>query len=164
MKKITIREAVQEDLPVLLRFEQKLIEAERPMDPTIRPGELHYYDIGEFIADEEVRVLVAEVDGQIVSSGYGKAQPARPYLDHAQYAHLGFMYTLPEFRGMGINGMIIDKLKTWAYDKGLKEVRLTVYQENDPAIAAYEKAGFEKHLIEMRLPRPGVDDGSDRAG
>lgn len=157
MDKITIREAVREDLPVLLQFEKKLIEAERPMDPTIRPGELHYYDIGAFIADQEVLVLVAESDGQVVSSGYGKAKPARSYLDHEQYAHLGFMYTLPEYRGKGINGMIIEKLKNWAYSKGLREVRLTVYQENEPAIAAYEKTGFKKHLIEMRLPRPIED-------
>lgn len=157
MDKITIREAVREDLPVLLQFEKKLIEAERPMDPTIRPGELHYYDIGAFIADQEVLVLVAEADGQVVSSGYGKAKPARPYLDHEEYAHLGFMYTVPEYRGKGINGMIIEKLKNWAYSKGLREVRLTVYQENEPAIAAYEKTGFKKHLIEMRLPRPTED-------
>jgi ribosomal protein S18 acetylase RimI-like enzyme len=152
--KITIREAVREDLPVLLKFEQRLIEAERPMDPTIRKGELHYYDIGAFIEDKEVKVLVAEVDGQIVSSGYGIAKSTRPYLDHDQYAHLGFMYTLPEFRGRGINGMIIESLKEWAGQKGLREVRLTVYQENEPAIASYEKSGFQKHLIEMRLRLP----------
>jgi GNAT superfamily N-acetyltransferase len=154
MKQITIREAVLEDLPVLLGFERLLIEAERPMDPTIRQGELHYYDIGEFIRDAEVRVVVAVIDSQVVSSGYAKPKPARPYLDHEKYAHLGFMYTLPEFRGMGINRLIIEDLKTWAYKKGLYEIRLTVYQDNHPAIAAYEKAGFQKHLIEMRLPRP----------
>lgn len=152
MKKITIREAVPADLPVLLQFEQELIQAERPMDPTIREGELHYYDIGEFIRDKEVKVVVAEVDGQVVSSGYGKAKPARPYLDHPEFAHLGFMYTLPEYRGMGINSLIVETLKTWAYQKGLREIRLTVYWDNDPAITAYEKAGFKKHLIEMRLP------------
>ena len=154
MKKITIRDAVRADLPTLLEFERNLIEAERPMDPTIRDGELHYYDIGEFIANAEVKVVVAEVNGQVVSSGYAMAKPARPYLDHQEYAHLGFMYTLPAYRGKGINGMIIDELTAWAYRRGLEEVRLTVYGDNHPALAAYEKAGFQKHLVEMRLPRP----------
>ncbi len=157
MKKITIREAVLEDLPVLLEFERRLIETERPMDPTIRKGDLHYYDIGEYIKDPEVRVVVAEADGQVISSGYCKPKTARAYLDHQDYAHLGFMYTLPEFRGREINRMIVEDLTAWAYDRGLHEIRLTVYQRNDPAIAAYEKAGFRKHLIEMRMPRPGEE-------
>ncbi len=157
MKKITIREAVPEDLPVLLEFERCLIEAERPMDPTIREGDLHYYDIGEFISDPEVRVVVAEAEGQVVSSGYCKPKLARSYLDHEEFAHLGFMYTLPEYRGMGIIRMVIEDLRAWAYAKDLYEIRLTVYQNNDPALTAYEKAGFRKHLIEMRLPRPGEE-------
>lgn len=157
MKKITIRDAVQGDLPVLLQFEKNLIEAERPMDPTIREGDLHYYDIGEFIANDEIKVVVAEVDGEVVSSGYAMAKPARPYLDHQDYAHLGFMYTLPAYRGQGLNGMIIEELRAWAYQNGLEEVRLTVYWENHPALTAYEKAGFKKHLVEMRLPNPGKE-------
>ncbi|MGB5500466.1 MAG: GNAT family N-acetyltransferase, partial [Maribacter sp.] len=31
------------------------------------------------------------------------------------------------------------------------EIRLTVYDENHAAIRAYEKVGFKKHIIEMRL-------------
>ena len=63
----------------------------------------------------------------------------------------GFMYTAPSFRGSGINARIIDVLKDWALTKGLREIRLTVYEDNLAAIRAYEKYGFKKHLIEMRL-------------
>ena len=154
MKEILIREAVQDDLPVLLQFEQLLIEAERPFDPTIRDGEISYYDLKDLIDNESARVVVAEINGKIVSSGYGVPKPARHYLDHQKYAYLGFMYTLPEYRGRGINSMIIDDLKSWAYRLGLHEIRLTVYQDNTPAIAAYRKVGFNEHIIEMRLPAP----------
>jgi ribosomal protein S18 acetylase RimI-like enzyme len=61
------------------------------------------------------------------------------------------MYTCPDFRGKGINKMIIDTLKNWSTANGLKEIRLTVYDENQGAIRAYEKVGFKKHIIEMRL-------------
>lgn len=152
MKDVHIREAVESDLETLLRFEQELIEAERPFDPTIGNGKLHYYDIKEFIANKEVKVVVAIVDDQIVSTGYGMVKAARSYLDHEQYAYLGFMYTLPTYRGKGINGKIVEVLTKWARSRGLFEVRLTVYQDNVPAIAAYEKVGFKKHIIEMRIP------------
>ena len=61
------------------------------------------------------------------------------------------MYTDEDFRGMGINALIVEELKNWSNTNGFKEIRLTVYNENLPAIKAYEKVGFKKHIIEMRL-------------
>lgn len=148
---VIIREARLQDLPELLGFEQKLIEAERPFDPTIRQPPVNYYDLKALLLDEQVGVYVAEYKGMLVSSGYGMARKARHYLDHEEYAYLGFMYTLPEFRGKGINQMILKALQDWAKSMGLNELRLTVYEDNLPAVKAYEKAGFRKHIVEMRL-------------
>ncbi len=148
---VTIREARPEDLKTLLDFEQEVIKAERPFDPTIRQPPVNYYDLKALLLDKEVGVYVAEYEGKLVSSGYGMVRKARHYLDHENYAYLGFMYTLPEFRGKGINQMILDALKAWAKKMGLIELRLTVYEDNLPAIRAYEKAGFRKHIVEMRM-------------
>ena len=151
MEGLIIRDATVEDLPVLKAFEQELIKAERPFDPTIRQDPISYYDLEEYVKDDEVKVVVAEIEGTLVSSGYAYARPARTYLDHEEYAYLGFMYTQPEYRGRGLNQKIIQVLMDWAKDNDLKEVRLTVYNENVPAIKAYEKVGFREHLNEMRL-------------
>lgn len=148
---IHIREATASDLPVLLEFEQAIIKAERPFDPTLADNPISYYDLGKMIQDPDIGVIVAETNNKIISSGYAVIKPARHYLDHTQYAYLGFMYTIPEFRGRGVNGKIVEVLKEWAVVRGLKEIRLTVYDDNDPAIKAYEKVGFKKHLIEMRM-------------
>ncbi|WP_222983537.1 GNAT family N-acetyltransferase [Flagellimonas meishanensis] len=150
-KKATVREATAKDLPILLSFEQELIRAERPFDPTIREDPVSYYDLGKLLEDNEALVVVAEVDGRIVSSGYAVKRSARHYLDHEYYSYLGFMYTHPEFRGEGINGLIMERLLEWSKQRGLEEVRLTVYEDNIPAIKAYEKVGFKKHIVEMRL-------------
>jgi ribosomal protein S18 acetylase RimI-like enzyme len=45
----------------------------------------------------------------------------------------------------------MEKLVEWCKNRGLKEMRLGVYDSNEPALRAYEKAGFKKHLITMRL-------------
>ena len=151
MEGLIIRDAQLKDLPVLKAFEQELIKVERPFDPTIRPDPVSYYDLEEYVKSERVKVVVAEVDKSIVSSGYAYAKQARTYLDHEQYAYLGFMYTKPEFRGKGINQKIVENLMDWAQKNQLKEVRLTVYNDNVPAIRAYEKAGFKNHINEMRV-------------
>lgn len=151
MKDIKVRDAVLDDLPVLLEFEQGVISAERPFDPTLDDDPIVYYDLRDLIVRDDALVVVAVHDDNIVSSGYALKKEARPYVNHEHYAYLGFMFTLPEYRGKGINARIIEALKEWSYSRGLKEIRLTVYDENIGAIRAYEKAGFKKHIIEMRL-------------
>ncbi|MEM8510417.1 MAG: GNAT family N-acetyltransferase [Bacteroidota bacterium] len=151
MESIVVRDAVLDDLPVLLDFEQEIIKAERPFDPTIQSGSVNYYNLSDYIADATVKVVVAQYGNEIVGSGYALRKSARHYLDHNEYAYLGFMYVLPAFRGKGINQGITQKLMEWAREQGLFEVRLTVYENNIPAIKAYEKSGFEKHLNEMRI-------------
>ncbi|WP_228238768.1 GNAT family N-acetyltransferase [Allomuricauda sp. M10] len=148
---IQIRRATLQDLPILLDFEQGIVEAERPFDVTIRQGKVSYYDLEKMVQDPKSCVVVAEVDGKIVSSGYAISKPARHYLDHEFYAYLGFMYTDGAYRGRGINAMVVDALKKWSQEQGFKEIRLTVYNDNVGAIKAYEKVGFKKHIIEMRL-------------
>jgi len=148
---VHLRQAREADLPVLRAMEQALVREERPFDPTIRPDPVHYHDLPALLADPESRVLIAEADGVAVACGFGSRRQPRHYLDHDAYAYLGLMYTLPQYRGQGINGRIIADLKRWAVSRGLNEIRLTVYQDNEPALRAYEKAGFKRHLVEMRL-------------
>ncbi|MGI9552678.1 MAG: GNAT family N-acetyltransferase [Aurantibacter sp.] len=151
MDDIIIRKATTDDLPSLLEFEQGIIKFERPYDPTLEEDPISYYDLGALIKSENAEVLVAEHNEKIVASGYAKIKRARHYLDHENYSYLGFMFTRPEFRGKGINKKIIEVLRGWSLSRGLKEIRLTVYDDNVGAIKAYEKTGFKKHLIEMRL-------------
>jgi len=61
------------------------------------------------------------------------------------------MYVKPEHRGQGISQAIIKHICNWFSSKNLEEIRLTVYDQNPRAIRAYEKVGFKKHFIEMRL-------------
>ncbi len=151
MSDFTVRAAKLEDLTVLLEFEQGIIKAERPMDPTLAPDPISYYDISELIRSEEAEVIVVEYNSKVIASGYAKIKRALPYLRHESYSYLGFMFTEPDFRGKGVNKLIVDELRKWSISKGLQEIRLTVYDDNPGAIRAYEKVGFKKHLIEMRL-------------
>ena len=146
-----VRKATLSDLPVLLEFEQGLIAAERPMDPTIQDGDISYYDISEFIKNSDSEVFVVEENGQILASGVARIRGDRHYLKHKRIGYLGFMFVPEEHRGRGLNKLIVDALLDWCRDQGLDEIRLDVYQVNDPAIRAYEKAGFTKHLINMRM-------------
>ena len=148
---IVVREASEKDLHVLYQFEQGVIEAERPFDSTLRQGLIHYYDLPGLIRSPKAQLLVAELEGKIIASGYARIDPSKEYLAHTHHAYLGFMYVVPELRGRGVNKRIIDELKNWARIQNVTELRLEVYVDNSSAIRAYEKLGFEQHMLEMRM-------------
>ncbi|WP_347217849.1 GNAT family N-acetyltransferase [Chryseobacterium sp.] len=146
------REATEQDLEILLTFEQGIVSAERPFNNTLIDGEIHYYDLNEFIQSPDATLIVVENDDEIVASGYALIKKSeKDYNQFKNYSYLGFMYVKPEYRGKGINKIITDELINWSKSKGVSEIRLDVYAENASAVKAYEKAGFEPHLLTMRL-------------
>ena len=151
MDTIQFRSATIEDLPTLYSFEQGIITAERPFDPTLKPDPISYYDLKAYVLSNEVEVMVAHNGPEVIASGYAKIINGKEYHKHDNYAYLGFMYVKPEYRGKGIIKNITDTLISWARSKSISEVRLEVYNDNTPAIKAYEKSGFKKHMIEMRV-------------
>ena len=151
MNNLIFRPAVNSDLPTLLEFEQGIISYERPFNPTIRAQEVTYYDIEGFIDNPNAEVVVGTVNGKIIASGYALIKPAAPQFKYKTYVHLGFMYVHPEYRGKGINRLLIKELTNWAKKQGVLEIRLQVYSENVAAVRAYEKAGFKQLMVEMRL-------------
>lgn len=151
MEKVIIRPASSADLAILRNFEQGVITAERPFDSTLKSSSIQYYDLEEMLIADHILLVVAEIEGQLVGSGYARIQTAKPYLQHERYAYLGFMYVDNEHRGKGINQKIMEALKSWATKQKISELRLEVYAENLSAIKAYEKVGFQKHMIEMRI-------------
>jgi ribosomal protein S18 acetylase RimI-like enzyme len=148
---IITRHATNEDLPKLGKILQMLVEAERPFDPTLKDGDIYYYDLKALIAEDNTAVLVVEANGDIIGSGYAQIRSGKSYERHDFFGYLGFMLVIPEFRGKGINRLLMNELKQWILSKGITEVRLEVYHENDAAVRAYEKVGFNKFITTMRF-------------
>jgi ribosomal protein S18 acetylase RimI-like enzyme len=151
MATISTRCATQADLPLLLEFEQGVIKAERPFTDNLKDGHITYYDLEQLISSDSAQLLVAEVDGVPAGSGYAAIRQSRPYQKRSSHAYLGFMYVEPRFRGRGINKQVIAALEAWSRSRGVYELVLDVYDENAPAIRAYEKTGFRRSLLEMRM-------------
>ncbi|MEM7328450.1 MAG: GNAT family N-acetyltransferase [Pseudomonadota bacterium] len=151
MSAIIIRPARPEDLATLLSFEQGIIRAERPFDHTLKPDPISYYDIEAMIESEDAEVAVAELNGQLIGSGYAMKKSSRHYVNPSHHAYIGFLYVDPVHRGQGVNKRVLDHLFEWARHNGLPEIHLTVYPDNAPAIRAYEKTGFDPYILEMRL-------------
>ena len=148
-----LRPASVKDLPILLTFEEGIIKTERAFDTTLKEGEIHYYDLLKMIDNENAQVLVAEIDGEIVASGFAEILDSEAFNKFNKYSSFRFMYVKEAHRNKGLNKMILDGLIEWSDSKGIKEIKLNVYDENKPALNAYLKAGFKKTMVEMHLLR-----------
>ena len=151
MKNLIIRKALSKDQSALLNLEQKVIEAERPFNNTIKSENAIYYDLNNLVADDASYLIVAELKGKIIGTGYAQIRESKKSLKHSKHAYLGFMYVEPDYRGLGINKLIIDNLIDWSKQQGIFDLYLDVYDGNDAAIRAYEKVGFSKSLVEMKI-------------
>ena len=133
-------------------FEQAIISVERSFDSYLKNEPISYYDLKTLVSSENAEVVVAEINKEIVGSGYAKIEKSKLYVEHDFHSYLGFMYVDPEHRGKGVNQRILDTLKHWSKRKNITHLYLDVYAGNQAAIRAYEKSGFESNLIEMRVP------------
>lgn len=146
-----VRKATEKDLPDLMEFMNGLVEAERPMDPTIKDGNIVYYDLSEIMKNSDSDLFVVELNNELVASGYAKIKKDRHYLKHEKQGYLGFMFVPEKHRGNSYNKLIMDALLKWCKARNIFEIRLDVYEDNPSAIRAYEKVGLKKHLINMRM-------------
>ncbi|MEO6902515.1 MAG: GNAT family N-acetyltransferase [Bacteroidia bacterium] len=148
-----LRPATIDDLPILLTFEQGIVKTERAFDITLKEGEIHYYDLSKMIGNENAQVLVVELNSEIVASGFVEILDAEAFNKFEKYSSFRFMFVTEVHRNKGLNKIILDGLIKWSDSKGIKEIKLNVYDENIPALNAYLKAGFKKTMVEMRLLR-----------
>lgn len=146
-----IRVADIDDLAQLLELEQSVVDAERPYNASLKKGTVFYYDIEKLILCPDSHLLVIEVEGEIVATGYAQIRGSKLSLEHTKHAYLGFMYVSPSYRGQGLNSKLIKALIGWSKSLGIFDFYLDVYAENDSAIKAYEKVGFKPELLEMKL-------------
>jgi ribosomal protein S18 acetylase RimI-like enzyme len=152
MSAISLRRAGHRDLAAILRFQQGVVDAERPYDETLKDGAIRYYDFEQLLNSEQVYFVIAESTDEPIGCGFARLEAAKPYVKHDRVGYLGLMYVQPAFRGRGVVGAIIEELKAWCRLCGVRELRLEVYPNNAGAVRAYEKAGFRPQMLEMRLP------------
>ncbi|MCW8109728.1 GNAT family N-acetyltransferase [Alteromonas ponticola] len=155
---LTFRKATANDIAQLTTVEQKVIEAERPFNNAIQEGNPTYYDMEHLLMDKNTLLLVAEEASKIIASGYVQIRSSKPFLKHTHHGYLGLMFVATDYRGRGLNQLIMKKLIAWAKARQIRDFYLDVYAHNLSAIKAYEKVGFCSNMIEMKLSIPTANE------
>lgn len=132
-----IRPATADDIPALLDLwesvaeEGRWIGAEAPID---RVERAHRWRATYFAGDSAC-AFVAETEDGIVGAANVE--------DRRGLVELG-MLVGAEHRRHGIGTQLLRVCIGWATSKGAHKITLQVWPHNEPAIALYEKLGFER--------------------
>jgi putative acetyltransferase len=141
----SVREATPGDAAVLLEHLKELavepgINIPLALDEITRTVEQEKAMLTDFSESPHAIMLVAEAERKLVGELSLKAISPRRAVRHV--ATLG-MSVKAAWRRKGVGRALIAAALEWAPSAGIKRVELYVYARNAPAIALYEKFGFE---------------------
>lgn len=98
---------------------------------------------------DRLATFVAVQAGADVGMARGMADEAR-----RDDAYLISMWVAPVARRRGVGAALIDAVVAWAADSGFTRLLLDVADDNAPAVALYERAGFAATGVTGALPPP----------
>lgn len=152
---MTIRPATTADLAAIGRLGALLVRAHHDFDPlrflaatsSTERGYGSY--IGSQIGVEDVIVLVAEADGEVVGYTYAGIEG----IDYmALRGPAGALYDIvvdPARRGTGIGRALLDATLAELTKRGAPRVVLSTAERNEPAQRLFARAGFRRTMVEM---------------
>ena len=141
--KIEIREVEVDDYKELLDFMRKVKGETNFLLGYPDEIKLSYEDEKEHIkkvkSSETSNHFVAMKNNKMIACVSFNGNTARK-MKH--YGTIGIS-VLKEYWGRGIATALLEKLISWAKEKGIKKINLDVFENNKIAIKLYEKFGFK---------------------
>jgi GNAT superfamily N-acetyltransferase len=93
--------------------------------------------------------LLAESGGQLAGGLMGSYPELTPYVRQRE-ARLNSLWVLPDHRGAGIGGLLVEAFKDWARERGATYAVVTAFAANPTAIRLYDNHGFGSHTVTLR--------------
>ncbi len=104
-------------------------------------------------AHDAAGIFVAEVTNQVV--GFVQCSvmttPERPMLYERTFVSVDSLIVQERYRRQGIGRRLMERVHTWARERGIREIELNVFEFNDTAIRLYEQLGYR--TISRRMHR-----------
>ena len=148
--KLQIRLATRTDVPVIVRMlADDELGAQRERYETPLPQA--YYTAFEVIkADPNQELIVAELDGEVVGTLQLTTLPSLSYQGRMR-AQVESVRVLEQFRGRAIGARMMEWAIERARQRGCHLMQLTSHQSRIDAHRFYERLGFTKSHIGMKI-------------
>ena len=150
-----IRPATEDDAAALGRLGALLLRAHHAFDPQrfMAPGRNPELGYGSFLVsqleDDEVVVLVAEREGEVIGYVYAGLEPRswKELRDACGFIH--DVAVLEEGRRIGVATALVEAAAQWLRQRGAPRVVLWTADRNDAAQRLFDRLGFRRTMVEM---------------
>jgi GNAT superfamily N-acetyltransferase len=144
MEGVAVRRATVADIDGLVASITGLFAEDSVRDELRNPGwpQVHAADdAAENVANPDMLVLLAELDGSVIGHLTGGFYPASPMWTGPR-AHLFSLHVMAAWRGQHVGALLVEYFRSWAKEKGAVQLRVTAYTANTGAIRFYQRHGF----------------------
>ncbi|MDX6375688.1 MAG: hypothetical protein QOD98_4676 [Nocardioidaceae bacterium] len=151
---LRIRRAGPDDVDALLTISSGLWQEDAGThDPEVMNTDWpvqHGRESFESLVNDPDRVgVLAEVDGALAGGLVGSFPELTPFV-RLREARLNSLWVLPDHRGAGVGGLLVDSFLDWARERGAPYAVVTAFAANPSAIQLYERHGFGPHTVTLR--------------
>lgn len=162
-----IRYATEHDIDAIVSINVEVQDLHQQLRPDeFRPSEPDELQavLGACVADEHLKLLVAEADGAIAAYAMYEVRrlPFNAFKRDRAYLLIHQIAVRASCRRRGIASHLLGHLKALAAQQGLPRVEIDVYADNTPAKLFYRSAGFctYRDIMEMSV-EPAMPAASD---
>jgi ribosomal protein S18 acetylase RimI-like enzyme len=165
-----IRLAKQEDADAIARMWEDLVRYHHIMDsdlPDSAPngGKVYAHRITDRLNDTHTRVLVAEEDGKVVGYVLGVIVDLVPEMFvQEDGGFLADIYVDEAYRGKGIGRALVEALRVWFGECGVRYFEWYVASHNENARAFWRAVGGRDMMIRMRTNIIAEEKGESEKG
>ena len=146
---MNIRKAKIEDYDKIIELYKELYDAEKIFDKnlssTYNVSEKQKEEIQKRIKSRKEIFLVAEEDDKIIGLIDGYIIDNSNHIEKVGY--LDHLCVNKKYRKLGIGENLIEEFSNKMKSKNVTYLKLNAFEKNLPAIALYEKLGFEEYSI-----------------
>lgn len=155
---IQVREARADDEAALCALEAAAWSPRSGFPSVIQSGTMPGSRF--FTADNPPQIHLVAVAGDQVL-GYIRLKPPTPLPENTHVMHVSGIAVDPAARRRGVAAALMGAAEPYSLAHGASKLSLRVLSTNQPAIALYEKLGFEREGVlrgEFRIDGADVDD------
>jgi ribosomal protein S18 acetylase RimI-like enzyme len=149
-----VRRAEERDLPACLAMFEELNRLQGPWRVfTPRPGieEEMARSYRAALEDPDAVLVVVEDGGDLVGMAAGHVH--RPSTFSEQRAvELSSVYVRPSHRRRGLGRTLTAEVARFARQRGVDRVTLRTFAQNEEAVEAWRRIGFEPRALQMTAP------------
>ncbi len=146
-----LREATTADFEAIVR----LVPTEEELF-LVYPKGHHPFSINQLhsLATKRKELTVAVNHGEVI--GFANLYDVVP----DEYAFVGNVVVAKNSRGQGVGRQLVSRMVQQAFDKyGVREARLSVFNDNTPALLLYAGMKFKPYAVEERINPAGMRVG-----